>query len=153
MNVVIAHTDFNRRDNAQRDLQKKVTASVGKRPNHAAESVLACLDLLREVAGGSECLYQAMITAVTRHHNALTSGNVGSFKGYGLSSRAAESGLSQALKAVHLQQLSIEKVQWQFQGESISAALANPHESIDATLLYFYLVRLLRRADQHAVQE
>src|SRR6266487_2390912 len=151
--VVIAHTDFDRRDSEQRDLQKKVTKSVGKRPNHAAESVLACLELLREEAGVSEYLYQAMITAVTRHHNALTPGNVGSFKGYGLSSRAAESGLSQALKAVHLQELSIAKVQWQFQGESISAALANPHESIDATLLYFYLVRLLRRADQQAVQE
>jgi CRISPR-associated endonuclease/helicase Cas3 len=151
--VVIAHTDFDWRDSAQRDLQKKVTASIGKRPNHAAESVLACLELLREAAGNSECLYQAMITAVTRHHNALTPGNVGPFKGYGLSSRAAESGLTQALKAVLLQELSIAKVQWQFQGESISAALANPHESIDATLLYFYLVRVLRRTDQQAVQE
>jgi CRISPR-associated endonuclease/helicase Cas3 len=151
--AVIAHTDFDQHDTAQRDLQKKVTASVGKRPNHAAESVLACLELVREVASGSECLYQAMITAVVRHHNALTPGNVGSFKGYGLSSRAAESGLSQALKAVHLQQLSIAKVQWQFQSESISAALVNPHESIDATLLYFYLVRYLRRTDQQAVQE
>ena len=44
-------------------------------------------------------------------------------------------------------------IRWQFTGESISRALVNPHESIDATLLYFYLVRLLRRTDQQAVQE
>lgn len=153
--ATIAHTDFNRRDPAQRDLQKRVTQHVGKRPNHAAESVLACLDMIREVAGGSECLYRAMITSVVRHHNALTPGNVGSFSGYGIahSSRAAEDGLHAALRAVHLQQLSTTKVRWQFPGESLANALVNPHESIEATLLYFYLVRLLRRTDQQAVQE
>jgi CRISPR-associated endonuclease/helicase Cas3 len=153
--ATIAHTDFNRSDPAQRDLQKRVTEWVGKRPNHAAESVLACLNIIREVAGNSECLYRAMITAVVRHHNALTSGNVGSFVGYGisLSSRAAEKGLNAALRAAHLQQLSTANIRWQFPGESISNALVNPHESIEATLLYFYLVRLLRRTDQQAVQE
>ena len=132
-----------------------MTASVGKRPNHATESVLACLSLIREVAGGSKKLYGAMITAVARHHNALTPGNAGSFMGYGIanSSRAAENGLRAALRAVHLQQLSIAHTRWQFPGESISGALVNPHESIEATLLYFYLVRLLRRTDQQAVQE
>ena len=153
--AVIAHTDFDRHDPAQHDLQKHVTASVGKRPNHATESVLACLSLIREVAGGSKKLYGAMITAVARHHNALTPGNAGSFMGYGIanSSRAAENGLRAALRAVHLQQLSIANTRWQFPGESISGALVNPHESIEATLLYFYLVRLLRRTDQQAVQE
>jgi len=153
--AVIAHTDFDRHDPAQHDLQKHVTASVGKRPNHATESVLACLSLIREVAGGSKKLYGAMITAVARHHNALTPGNAGSFMGYGIanSSRAAENGLRAALRAVHLQQLSIAHTRWQFPGESISGALVNPHESIEATLLYFYLVRLLRRTDQQAVQE
>lgn len=153
--AVIAHTDFDRRDIAQRDLQKRVTATVGKRPNHASESVLACLQLIREVAGRSKPLYQAMVTAVVRHHNALTEGNSGSFKGYGssTSSQAAEKGLSAALDAVQLQRLSATKVHWQFPGESISGALVNPHESIEATLLYFYLVRLLRRTDQQAVQE
>jgi CRISPR-associated endonuclease/helicase Cas3 len=153
--AVIAHTDFDRHDPAQHDLQKHVTASVGKRPNHAIESVLACLSLIREVAGDSKKLYGAMITAVARHHNALTPGNAGSFRGYGIanSSRAAENGLRAALRAVHLQQLSIANTRWQFPGESISGALVNPHESIEATLLYFYLVRLLRRTDQQAVQE
>ncbi len=153
--AAIAHTDFDRHDLVQRDLQKHVTASVGKRPNHATESVLACLNLVREVAGGSKKLYEAMVTAVARHHNALTPGNAGAFIGYGIStsSRAAENGLAAALKAVHLQHLSIENVRWQFPGESISRALVNPHESIDATLLYFHLVRLLRRTDQQAVQE
>ncbi|HJT56233.1 MAG TPA: CRISPR-associated helicase Cas3' [Ktedonobacteraceae bacterium] len=153
--VTIAHTDYNGKDPAQRDLQKRVTERVGKRPNHAAESVLACLNLIREVAGNSESLYSAMITAVVRHHNALTSGNVGSFVGYGTSnsSRAAENGVNAALRAVHLQQLSSANIRWQFPAESISNALVNPHESIEATLLYFYLVRLLRRTDQQAVQE
>jgi CRISPR-associated endonuclease/helicase Cas3 len=155
--ATIAHTDFDRRDLAQQDLQKLVTASIGKRPNHATESVLACLNLIREVAGCSKELYGAMVTAVARHHNALTPGNAGSFRGYGISnsSRAAENGLTAALRAVHLQQLSIANIHWQFSGESISRALVNPHESIDATptLLYFYLVRLLRRTDQQAVQE
>ncbi len=153
--AAIAHTDFDRHDPAQQDLQKRVTASIGKRPNHATESVVACLNLIREVAGNSEKLYGAMVTAVTRHHNALTSGDAGSFMGYGISnsSRAAENGLTAALRAVHLQQLSPANIRWQFPGESISRALVNPHESIDSTLLYFYLVRLLRRTDQQAVQE
>ena len=75
--------------------------------------------------------------------------------GYGISnsSRAAENGLRAALRVVHLQQLSIANIRWQFPGESISGALVNPHESIEATLLYFYLIRLLRRTDQQAVQE
>jgi CRISPR-associated endonuclease/helicase Cas3 len=153
--ATIAHTDFDRRDPAQQDLQKRVTASIGKRPNHATESVVACLSLIHEVAGNSEKLYGAMVTAVVRHHNALTPGNAGSFMGYGIanSSRAAKHGLTAALKAVHLQHLSTANIRWQFPGESISRALVNPHESIEATLLYFYLVRLLRRTDQQAVQE
>ncbi len=153
--TTIAHTDFDRSHPAQQDLQKRVTATIGKRPNHATESVLACLSLIREVAGSSERLYGAMVTAVARHHNALTPGDGGSFKGYGLanSSRAAENGLTAALRAVHLQQLSPANIRWQFPGESISRALVNPHEPIEATLLYFYLVRLLRRTDQQAVQE
>ena len=153
--ATIAHTDFDWHDPAQRDLQKRVTENIGKRPNHATESVLACLKLIHEVAGSSGKLYGAMVTAVARHHNALTPGNAGSFMGYGISnsSRAAENGLRAALRVVHLQQLSIANIRWQFPGESISGALVNPHESIEATLLYFYLIRLLRRTDQQAVQE
>lgn len=153
--VVIAHTDVNLWDPAQRQLQKVVTTTVGARPNHAAESAMVCLPLLRRVAGDSEILYQAMISAVVRHHGALTAGDAGTFQGYraAAQSRAAQVALKQALVAVSLGYLSTTSLAWKVQGKILEDAMIKPHESVDATLLYFFLVRALRRADQLALQE
>lgn len=153
--VVIAHTDFNGDDPAQRQLQKKVTGVIGKRPNHAAESVVACEALLREVAGESEYLYRAMITAVARHHSAQTEGDAGAFRGYDISTQyqAAKEGLQKALGSVYLHQMPISGVRWESSPMLLTGAFINPHDSEDAALLYFFLVRLLRRADQLALQE
>jgi CRISPR-associated endonuclease/helicase Cas3 len=153
--AAIAHTDLNRRDPAQRQLQKTVTATVGARPNHAAESALVCLPLLRNIAGESEPLYQAMVTAVVRHHHALTQGAASTFQGYRATTQvqSAKVALQQALAAVFLDHLNAIPLLWKVQGTLLEDALIQPHDSTEGTLLYFFLVRALRRADQLALQE
>ena len=153
--AAIAHTDLNRRDPVQQQLQKTVTATVGARPNHAAEGALVCLPLLRRVAGDSEDLYRAMVSAVVRHHNALTAGDAGAFQGYraAAQSLASQTALKKALTAVSLDHLSATTLAWKVQGKVLEDAMVKPHESVESTLLYFFLVRTLRRADQLALQE
>lgn len=161
-NEAIAHTDLNRKDSQQRQLQKTITVTVGKRPNHAAESALVCLPLIRDEAlrlatetSAVETLFNAMVSAVIRHHHATTEGNATTFQGYlaKAQSQTARQALKDALQAVSLYDLSTIPLVWSIPQTMLADAMVKPHESEIATLLYLFLVRLLRRADQLALQE
>jgi CRISPR-associated endonuclease/helicase Cas3 len=159
----IAHTDLDRRDNQQRQLQKTITATVGARPNHAAESALVCLPLirhkaLRDAAGNSdvaEMLSNAMVSAVVRHHHATTEGNATTFQGYPAKaqSHTARQAFKDVLQTVSLDDLSTIPLVWDIPQTMLADAMVKPHESEMSTLLYLFLVRILRRADQLALQE
>ena len=96
-----------------------------------------------------------MVSAVVRHHNALTAGDASAFQGYraAAQSQAAQTALKKALTAVSLDHLSSTTIAWKVQGKVLEDAMVKPHESVESTLLYFFLVRTLRRADQLALQE
>ncbi|GHO88881.1 CRISPR-associated helicase Cas3' [Dictyobacter formicarum] len=159
----IAHTDLDRRDSQQRQLHKTITATIGRCPNHAAESALVCLPLIRHVAlqqaaenvYAAEILSNAMVSAVVRHHHALTEGNATAFQGYPVTnqSHTDRQALSAALQAVFLDDLSTIPLIWTPPQTMLADAMVKPHESEMATLLYLFLVRLLRHADQLALQE
>lgn len=158
-----AHTDYDSDDRDQRDLNKK----MGKRPNHAAESAWAALQLLYAISAdyptpagidSRNPLYVALISAIARHHAASAEGHVVDFVGDAKETkhRAARQAFDAALQRVGLcdtPQLQGKKVEWSFRsGPDLCRALVEPSNT-NEMLLYLLLVRILRLCDQRALSE
>ncbi|MEW5957528.1 MAG: CRISPR-associated helicase Cas3' [Chloroflexota bacterium] len=140
LSTMLAHTDYDA-SAAQKKMQKK----LGPRPNHAAESAFGLIDLAWEVAG-DESLYRAINAAIARHHNAGHRGSVESFRidPHGVTA------LQGAFADVGLNYLNFDQVQWEFKaGEDLRRELVEP-QSHKQMLLYFFLARVLRLADQRS---
>lgn len=139
---VLAHTDYDASDEQYR-LQKK----LGSRPPHAAESAFGLVDVAWNFVG-NKALYLAINTAITRHHSATHKGSVLPFKSH----PQAPAALKEAFALVGLEELSLEDVQWTFEGgEDLREELVDP-EKTDQFLLYLLLARVLRLADQRSQQ-
>jgi CRISPR-associated endonuclease/helicase Cas3 len=140
-----AHTDYNPADERQREAQRRVTP---KRPNHAGESGVAAIDLFDDLVGeNGNALFYAAMTAIFRHHSAMTS----SYEGYELHP-AAKAAIQEALQVVDCPPTWTDKIALVDKGgEPVDSILVDfdDRNLIDA-LLYFLLVRVLRLADQRS---
>lgn len=140
-----AHTDYDGDDPEQRKLQSK----MDRRPNHAAESARAMIDLFWAVSGAApteRSLYDAMMTAVTRHHSAGHRGSCGEFTAHD----AARDALETATSLVGLEPATLDSVEWAFDAnEEVCNDLIHPSDD-RGLILYFLLVRMLRLADQRS---
>lgn len=148
-----AHTDYDSDDQREREAQSKV---MPKRPNHAAESARAGRNLIRAIAGDNDALYAAMVSAIICHHSPTLRGEHGPFKPAG---KAARHAFADAIKAVGLfddalLRASGAKVDWNGfpQQEDLSGDVIDVRR-VDDVVLYLFLVRILRMADQESQEK
>lgn len=137
-----AHTDYEPTDE-----QKTAQRKLGKRPNHAGESAMAAVGMFLGICGENEPLWRAALTAITRHHNAVTNG----YHAY-RSHPAAAAAFTEALVVVGLEMDLAAEVWWTPDGiENLSGLLVEfePRKP-EAIWLYFLFVRVLRLADQRS---
>jgi CRISPR-associated endonuclease/helicase Cas3 len=142
-----AHTDFDAHDKRERAAQNTIQP---KRPNHAAESARAGRDLIRAVAIHNPTLYSAIMSAIICHHSPQLREGHGPF----IPAQGAKKAFSDAMRRVDLfddplLRTSGAKVAWAgfTAAEDLSADLIRVGRT-DELLLYLFLVRLLRMADQ-----
>lgn len=140
-----AHTDYDSGDKEQQKAQRKIRP---KRPNHAGESAIAGFEILEEICDMNEDLWKAGFTAIVRHHSPLAS----SYKTYSLDSNSKDE-ISNALDAAQLPSGFVQHLKYKDDGnQEISLGIiqfSHPNQY----LLYFFLVRILRLADQRSQQK
>lgn len=147
-----AHTDYDRSDERERKAQAGVQP---KRTNHAAESARAGRNLIRAMAGGNEALWVALMSAIICHHSPTLREEHGPFQ----PAKAARRAFGEAMKAVGLFDDAAllaagAKVSWD--GFSAQADLSEDIINVqhdDEVLLYLFLVRILRLADQGSQEQ
>ncbi|MCA9943106.1 MAG: CRISPR-associated helicase Cas3' [Ardenticatenaceae bacterium] len=136
-----AHTRYDPRDGRQREVQKK----LGRRPNHAGESAMAGLDILEEMAGESEVLFRAAVTAVARHHTPSVQDHT-PYQHHRHAPLAIQAGLQAVQLPIALAgAVPIQVTEDEPLGEWLIDFLNN-----EQRLVYFLLVRILRLADQRS---
>lgn len=144
-----AHTDFDSRDEQQREAHKHVGI---RRPPHAAESARAARQLLRAIAGPRDDVYVALMTAIVCHHSAgLDRTGHGSFTS---AHPAAHQAFNDAMRAVGLLDdptLRAAKPRVEWNGFRAAESLSDAMIRVDRpaqVVLYLLLVRVLRLCDQ-----
>ena len=142
-----AHTDFDSQDARERKAQGEIRPP---RPHHATESARAGRDLVAAVSEGNDSLHTAIMSAIICHHSAHLRTDHGKFT----PAEGAKSAFYDALRAVELFEdqalrASGARVAWAGfkQEEGLSEDVINVGRSADV-LLYLFLVRILRLADQ-----
>lgn len=142
-----AHTSFDYQDARERAAQSSIQP---KRPPHAAESARAGRDLIAAMAGGNDSLHTAIMSAIICHHSANLRAGHGPFT----PANGAKAAFSDAMRAVALfedQGLRASKARVVWEGfaaaESLSDDIIDVRRTADV-LLYLFLVRILRLADQ-----
>jgi CRISPR-associated endonuclease/helicase Cas3 len=143
-----AHTNYDSRNNKEREAQSTITP---KRPNHAAESARAGRALVQAVARSNDSLYTALMSAIICHHSPTLRIEHGPFVPTG---QAAQHAFSAAMKEVGLfddasLRASGAKVAWAgFQAQAGLSEDIIDMRRVDDIVLYLFLVRILRLADQ-----
>lgn len=139
---LVSHTDYD----GDRDWQRASRVRP-RRPSHAAQGALIVCRVFERLAGGQERLWRPARAAIARHHSP-TIKDVGAFR---LDPRAGET-LAEAMDVVGCATIA--------EGELISTAEAAGSQAIapnwhspEQVLLYFFLVRVLRSADQASFDE
>jgi CRISPR-associated endonuclease/helicase Cas3 len=143
-----AHTDYDSRNEAERRAQNSV---FPKRTNHAAESARAGRDLIRAIAGDCDALHNALMSAIICHHGPTLRVDHGQFTPV---SKFAQQAFGEAMQVVGLfddvaLRASGKRVAWK--GFAAEAGLSEDIidvRRIDDVVLYLFLVRILRLADQ-----
>ncbi len=146
-----AHTDFDSQDARERAAQREIRP---KRPNHATESARAGKELLVAVAEGNDSLYTALMSAIICHHSPHLRSDHGQFA----PAEGAKVAFYDAMRVVGLyedQGLRAAKARVAWEGfsaaEGLSEEIIRVGRSADL-LLYLFLVRILRMADQGSQQ-
>jgi hypothetical protein len=139
-NCMLAHTDSDGSDE-----QKQSQRKLGRKPNHAAESAIAAARILEQTCGECPEMWQAGITAIARHHHAMTN----SYKGYTLHT-AAPRAVREAFEKVGLGRKLAEVVEWRDSGGSSLENDFMIDYGLQGLLYYMLLVRVLRLADQRS---
>ena len=143
-----AHTDYDSSVAREREAQRHTRP---KRTNHAAESARAGRALLNVVAGDSDALYCALTTAIVCHHSCdVLRSEHGAF----VPGRGARGAFGEAMRVVGLYDdaalvASGAKVAWE--GFPAQNGLSDDLIRVDRQddlLLYLFLARILRLADQ-----
>ena len=143
-----AHTDFNREDETQRELQKQVRPA---RPRHAGESAVASAGMIHRVSQGNEALARAGLSAIMRHHTPL----LDDYTPYHIVPGGREA-LREAVELAGLADLWDENgLRWSLTkgGGFKGVAVRFDGQFYREVLLYDLLVRVLRLADQRSQQE
>ncbi len=142
-----AHTDFDAWSPQEVAAQRTIRPP---RPRHAAESARAARDLLAAVAGDSDALYTALVSAIVCHHSAHLRFDHGPFA----PADGAKEAFYDALRAVGLAEDEVLRaaktgVTWTGfpAATGLSEDIIYEGRTADA-LLYLFLVRILRLADQ-----
>ncbi|HSH78474.1 MAG TPA: CRISPR-associated helicase Cas3' [Herpetosiphonaceae bacterium] len=141
-----AHTDYDGTDRREWEAQQSVRP---KRPPHASESARAARTLLDIVAGDCTPLYVALCTAIICHHSSTIRETHGPFTpAHG--SRAA---LLAALETVGVRDAAVTTAasaifQERFEAEAGLSEDIIKVQAEEEVLLYLFLVRVLRLADQ-----
>ena len=142
-----AHTDFNSQDVRERKAQGEIRPP---RPHHAAESARAGRDLIAAVSEGNDSLHTAIMSAIICHHSAHLRTDHGTFT----PAEGAKAAFYEAMRAVGLFEdqalrASGARVAWAGfkQEEGLSEDVISVGRNADV-LLYLFLVRILRMADQ-----
>lgn len=148
-----AHTDYDSRNLKERSAESSIQP---KRPPHATESAAAGKVLLNALAGDSEALYTALMTAIVCHHGSTLRTDHGEWRPLSAPAKAA---FNEAMRAVGLGadpvlrtavQAAGPGIPWQ-QGfpaaNDLSEDIIKTNRSSEV-ILYLLLVRILRLADQ-----
>jgi len=143
-----AHTDWDAKNPAHREADKKVRKHSPK-PPHATQSVFAIDRMLVQAFGVErELLIRAMWTAIARHHAPFTQ----ECEAYTLEAQAAEH-IRVTFKHAPSEMLQGVDLKW-LKGKLASkqdVMLVRPDEQ-EGWLAYLLLVRALRRADQKGTE-
>ncbi len=151
-NYMAAHTDY---DGADRPERQANTSIRPKRPPHAAESARAARDLIRAIAQDCDALSSALMTAIMCHHSATIRVNHGPF----VPAEGARPAFNDAMRCVGLGDDPLLRsagahVQWS--GFSAADDLSEDIidvERKDEVILYLFLARVLRIADQRSQEQ
>lgn len=138
---LVSHTDYNSDSGRERLLSRTIKPP---RPSHAAEGAWIGCRVIERLAGGRSDLSGPAVAAIARHHSPtiLTS------SAYRLDGRARAT-LSEALEVVGLTPVEDDELY----AESVQGPAAQlAWESQGQLLLYFFLVRVLRQADQQSFE-
>jgi hypothetical protein len=142
-----AHTAYDSDNPQERAAQGEIQP---KRPPHAAESARAARDLIAAIAEGNDSLHTALMHAIICHHSANFRGGHGSFT----PARGAKAAFYEAMQRVNLfddeaLRASGARVAWRGfpAAEDLSEYEVDPAHPTEL-LLYLFLVRILRLADQ-----
>lgn len=144
-----AHTDFDAQNTEE---VRAHNQTQPKRPKHAAESARAARDLIAAVSDGNEALRAALMSAIICHHSPQLRTDHGPFK----PAAAAKGAFYEAMRVVELfddQSLRASGARIDWKGFGSEEGLSEDIIRADHTseiLLYLFLVRILRMADQES---
>jgi hypothetical protein len=122
-----------------------------RRPPHAAEGAYACAILLQNsfAAALDETLWRAALTAITRHHGAFTA----DLTEFHLIPKAIDFVRQTLGNFIPVDGLIDRPTSGDCRRFHESLVESMTPEQLSALLLYFYLVRRLRLADQNSFKE
>jgi hypothetical protein len=136
-----AHTTYDgskEQKKAQREIQPQ-------RPNHAGESAIAGIEVIKQLCNQNQDVARAAFTAIARHHSPLTS----SYSSYQFHTAAAPA-IREAFRATQLPEALANHVRLKDdRKEAFKNGLihfSNPTQR----QLYFLFARILRLADQRS---
>ena len=137
-----AHTDYDSQNSiewaADRDMRLK-------KPDHAAESAKAAIDVLFDEAG-DQSLARAAITTVVRHHGAGATGRSGDYD----ADIHGTDAFAEIVAALNLSPQISDNINWSFVAdEELSKRMVRPRREVEL-LAYMLMVRILRLADQRS---
>lgn len=150
---MVAHTDYDSRNRKERSAESSIQP---KRPPHATESAAAGKALLNALAGDSDALSTALVSAIVCHHSATIRTEHGEWRpllapakaAFNEAMRAVGLGADPALRAA--MQAARQNIPWQ-QGLAAANDLSEDvirTSRLPEVVLYLLLARILRLADQ-----
>ena len=141
VDYLAGHTDYDDQVEGEREANRQMRYL---RPNHAAESAYAAMELLR--SNLNLCLTRAALAAIVRHHAAGARGQNKQYSAH----PCAQKEFKHILSEVGLTDVTDEFIDWSFPaGEKLVNRLMRPKMRAEL-LAYFLIVRTLRLADQRS---
>lgn len=137
---VLAHTDFNAKD--ENDITLSKSSGLGKRPAHAGVGAYIVQEVIPELFNENNYLKSSISMAVSRHHSPLST----SYPVFEISN-SSYNAMNQLLEkfGFDIEILKEKKYNGEIDGFEYDGA--------EEYLLYFFFVRILRLCDQKATED
>jgi len=139
-NYMAVHTNWLPIDPEHRE-SRRLADRQCKKPHHAGESAIAGALIIKEVCSDNESLIRAVLTAITRHHNAFTH----SFDEYTLHPGAVKA-VQEALRLTDMGESNATLLIESPSGVKLEEQMIEG-KSFRQLLLYLWTVRMLRLCD------